>query len=882
MLTESTRFHIAAALLAWLCLAFPVAAGPVDAAQQHGPLHVASPDWRDQVIYFLMIDRFDDGDPGNNDQGAGEFDPSDGRRYSGGDLRGVTRRIDYIRGLGATAVWITPPVANQWWDGDLGYGGYHGYWAENFMAVDAHYGSLDDYRDLSRAVHGAGMYLVQDVVVNHTGNFFGYRDGWDPADPTVGYRPNPASVPVSAPSQWPFSLNDPRIAEHREAAVYHYTPVIDDFTERRQELDFQLADLDDLNTETPLVRSALRESFGYWIREVGVDAFRIDTAFHVPPDFFADFMHARGEAHPGMHAVAAATGRNDFLAFGEGFGIDRAYAETAAAKLENYVRAADGAPLLGSMINFPLYGSLGDVFARGRPSAELGHRIRSMMRVHAQPHLMPSFVDNHDVERFLAGGSEAALRQALLAIMTLPGIPTLYYGTEQGFRMPRRSMFAGGHGADGRDHFDTGAPLYRYIAELTALRRAHRVLSRGVPSVLHENAAAPGALAYRMQEGTNALLVVFNTADRETLLDNLDTGMAPGSRLRLQFASDEAADVDGIVVGAQGRLTLRLPPRAGRVWSAEASSTEEPLDAGDSPLLTIDPLDQHTPVAGDLRLSGSAPPHASLRIVVDGDLAAGATTIADAEGRWTATVATDSMIDATVLHGVVAWADTLQAVSDTQRFRVRREWTPLVDVSDPSGDDHGPDGRYSYPDDPLWRAARPLDIHAVQVSGSGAALQVEVRMRQVVATWNPPNGFDHVAVTLFVELPGRDGGARVMPLQNAELPGDMRWHYRLRAGGWSNALFSADGAGAQQEGTPVSPGAAIDVDHERHLLRFTLPAAALGNPPSLSGARVYVTTWDYDGGYRRLGAEAGGHAFGGGDGSRDPLVMDDTEVIVLP
>src|SRR5687768_2749674 len=97
--------------------------------RQEGPLHVASPDWRDQVLYFVMTDRFDDGDPGNNDQGAGEYDAGDPARWSGGDIAGIERRLDYIRGLGATAVWITPPVANLWWDAKTGYGGYHGYWA---------------------------------------------------------------------------------------------------------------------------------------------------------------------------------------------------------------------------------------------------------------------------------------------------------------------------------------------------------------------------------------------------------------------------------------------------------------------------------------------------------------------------------------------------------------------------------------------------------------------------------------------------------------------------------------------------------------------------------------------------------------------------------
>ena len=86
-------------------------------------LHVPAPDWRDQVIYFAMIDRFDDGDPSNDDQHAGEFDPHDGAKYSGGDLRGVERRLGYIEALRATALWITPAVANQWWNPRSHYGG---------------------------------------------------------------------------------------------------------------------------------------------------------------------------------------------------------------------------------------------------------------------------------------------------------------------------------------------------------------------------------------------------------------------------------------------------------------------------------------------------------------------------------------------------------------------------------------------------------------------------------------------------------------------------------------------------------------------------------------------------------------------------------------
>src|SRR5690606_34889592 len=109
---------------------------------------------------------------------------------------------------------------------------------------------------------------------------------------------------------------------------------------------------------------------------------------------------------------------------------------------------------------------------------------------------------------------------------------------------------------------------------------------------------------------------------------------------------------------------------------------------------------------------------------------------------------------------------------------------------------------------------RPLDLLGLRVYGAGGALRVELQLRDIVATWNPSNGFDHVAPTVFLQLPGRDcrEGRTVMPLQNAALPDGMCWHLRQRAHGWSNALFSADTASATSEGTPVAPAASIAVD----------------------------------------------------------------------
>lgn len=779
----------------------PLATPALEPTQGPLKLHVPSPDWRDQIIYFVMTDRFNDGDRSNNDQGGGEYDPNAAAKYSGGDLRGIEQRLDYIQGLGATAVWITPPVRNLWWHTALKFSGYHGYWATDFMAVDPHLGNLADYQRLSHALHSAGMYLVQDIVVNHTADFFTYTGAWDRKDPAKNFTRIPSSLGELSPKRWPFSLNDASDPTQRAAAIYHWTPDVSNYADRRQEHNFQMSGLDDLNTENPVVRRALRQSYGYWIDQVGVDAFRVDTAFYVPPAYFHDFLYARDPQAPGMMQVARATGRKQFFTFGEGFAADKPFASQQTQKIEAYVRAQSGQPRLQGMLNFPLQATAADVFARGHPTAELAYRIQSMMRVHGQPHLMPSFIDNHDMDRFLSGGSTAALQQNLLMLMTLPGIPVIYYGTEQGFKEPRAAMFKNGWGSGGSDHFDAQAPLYRYIQRVSALRRAHPLFSRGRPRVLLADQDAPGLLAYRMDYGEQAALVVFNTSTQAVRANDVPTGLRSGALLTGLFGTESTPDA--LQTDPMGRVHLAMPAQSGAVWllpghrSAQAK-IQEPRFAAPAPF--------------------------------------------------------------------TSW----------------RGWQLLANVLDPKGDDRGPCGHYLYPTDPTWGNNRQLDIHGVRVWSRDEALRVDVQLNTVTQSWNPANGFDHVAINLFIQIPGKSGGSTVLPLQNANLPSDMRWHYRLRAHGWSNALFSSETASPTAEGTALTPAAQIAVDRQRRTVSFMLRKSSLGGLKSTSGVKLYLTTWDYDGGYRELGSEPRPSGFGGASTKDSALVMDDTAVIELP
>jgi glycosidase len=834
--------------------------------------HVASPDWREQIVYFAMIDRFDDGDAHNNDQHQHEYAPGDPARYSGGDLCGLTRRLDYLRELGATALWITPPVAHQWWDGSANYGGYHGYWGENFRRVDAHFGTLADYQRLAEGLHARSMYLIQDIVVNHVGNYFRYRGGWDAHDPSAHFSFN-AGAQRRAPTQWPFSRNDARDPAQRRAAIYHWTPDIADFADPVQEKTWQLAGLDDLDTENPVVRRTLRQSYARWIDAVGVDGFRVDTAFYVPPDFFRDFLHSEERGAPGVLRVAAARGRRNFLVFGEGFGLDHPYDDAQTHKIDGYVADAKG-PLLPGMLNFPLYAAATDVFARGHPTAEVGYRLRGLAQRPGDVHLMPSFVDNHDVDRFLAGGTPAGLQQALLLIMTVPGIPVIYYGTEQGFTAQRAAMFARGVDAGGVDHFDTGAPLYRYLQRVIRLRREHTVLSHGMPTVLAENRAGAGGIAWRMSDGDAAMLIALNSADTPMLLERVDTGLPAGTRLEGVFGIETKPE--DLVVDGDGRVDLILPPRAGLVWQRAASTIAPERSAAE---LGIDPLPA-AEAQGTLVLHGRSRGIPRFDLVLDGDLARAQSVTPAADGRWQARLDVASLLDASIEHRVIAWAGTQRIASTARTFRARPAWTKVLTQDDPVGDDAGSTGTYTYPSDASWGNAHPDDITRVSAYTAGDALRLDVQLRDVLSAWNAPNGFDHLALTAFVQLPFRSDGETSMPLQQASVPRDMHWQYRLRVDGWRSAWFGSRGADASHEGAVLSPSPRLAVDRDNRTLSLIFPAGCFGAGMTPHGAQVYLTTWDYDGGYRPLAPVSGAFTYGGA-AAEAAKVMDDA-MVTLP
>ena len=840
-------------------------------------LHVASPDWRGQVIYFVLTDRFANGDPSNDDQHGGEFDPANGDKYSGGDLAGVTNHLDYIQGLGATAVWITPPVANMWWDPLAGSAGYHGYWARDLARVDEHLGTLDTYKALSSALHHRGMYLVQDVVPNHMGNFF----TWDPpssysaGNVLVGFKRNLGATPTNRPAP-PFDQCDATDPAQLAAATYHWTPAIADYNDPAQETSWQVSDLDDLNTGNPVVRTALKAAYGSWIKEVGVDAFRVDTVKYVEHPFWNDFFHAAD----GILATAAGTGRSNFLAFGEVFETPLPFSDAADRKVASYL-GTNALPELPSVIQFPLYQELTSVFgSAAAPTSTLRSRVGKFLdrSIYPDPTLIPTFIDNHDVGRFLSTGTEKGLAQALAFIFTMPGIPVVYQGTEQGFTETRAAMFKGGYRSGGTDHFDTTSAGYQRIKALASLRTTNPVFTTGETAVLFDNPGGPGAFVYKRSLPGNAVLVFLNTGEGGALVSDLATGLPAGTVLQSLYA-ERATQVP--LVGAGGKVMTVLPGRSIQVVRATGAVVAPPTPQA---TITVDTLIEGQTFTGDITVTGTVTPATTrIAMIIDGQADVRYTVNPDpVTGAFSVPLNVTDFDLGVARHTLAFYSVTADVATPIYTFTSNVTFNPVVtSFSDPAGDDAGPAGTYLYPTDSTF--GHQQDLTGLKVEADAIHLRLTVTTADWSSVWKPTNGFDHVAFNLFFEVPGLPG-ATVLPLLDGSTPAGFTWRFDQKTYGWGHNLFSSTGATATNPGTPApAPKLAIDAPGKSVIFTYNKRDFGLA---SWSGVRVYVTTWDIDGiqnVYRPVDAAGGQWTYGGGAAAGgSPKIMDSLGPVAIP
>lgn len=833
-------------------------------------LHVPSPEWQDQVIYFIITDLFYDGDTSNNDHGDGEYLAGGEFHFNGGDLKGITEKIGYIKELGATGIWITPPVANQWWNPERTLTGRHGYWASNQMEVDRHFGTLDDYRRLSASLHKNGMYLIQDVVVNHMGDFFTYDGIYDPDDVTRNFRIRE----VEQPTQYPFYHNDAGNRKDLEMGIYHFTPSISDYTDTSKRRIYQFADLDDLNTSNQLVRDVLKSSFNFWIGQAGVDGFRYDTPIYVEHDFWHDFIHSTDSSAPGVVTYAGTLGKEHFLNYGETALTAEPFRDTITYEVASYL-GTEERPEMNSVMNYPLFGTIQRVFAEMQPTNLLTYRLKSNQRIFPHPEYLINLIDDHNGERFLTRGSHESFRQALLFLLTIPGIPVIYYGTEQDFQQGyRQAMFKGGLGSPDRDHFDTESESFRFLQKLINLRKQQKVLTRGKLEILSDSPEGPGVFSYIMRFEKEFAIILFNTSGSRMLAEGIDAGLEPGTVLwpTLSLSSQS----DSITVDGQGKLNTFLAPKEGMVlFSKDKTKSSCP---GADRYIRIDPLPGYPLVRESVQVRGTSGGVKTLQLLVDGDYRNRVGVRTGEDGTWQAEVPLHYLKNGS--HRILACSQhagsQLLTVSNTCAFELQMEARLHAGTDDPPGDDHGPSGRYQYPAYPSFN--KQMDIRSVKALTIGTNLRIELEMAEVTRLWLPPNGFDHVLFNIYIDLPAKTG-VRALPLQNALFPGKGSWDYQISASGYTNTMYSSEGATEAHAGAKVGP--VPEIYSEEKTITFDISAKSLGYPASLDGCSIYITTW---GGtpvsLRPLETQARDWIFGGGT-TNDPKIMDDTALITI-
>ena len=567
------------------------------------------------MVYFVLPDRFENGDPKNDKGGlkgdrlSTGYDPTAKGFYHGGDLKGLTQRLDYIQGLGATAIWFAPIFKNKPVQGPKGdeSAGYHGYWVTDFTQVDPHFGTNAEFKAFVDAAHARGMKVYMDIIANHTADVIRYREG-DAA--SYAYR-GKANYPFSrrgglkgaainpgfngdadfSPENW-ARLTDPTFAytpyvPKGEETVkvpawlndpIHYHNRGDTNWVGESSLYGDFVGLDDLATESPRVVQGMIEIYASWIERFGIDGFRIDTARHVNPEFWQAFV-------PAMLETARAKGIPNFHIFGE-----VATSEVDPALTARWTRIA-GLPsnldmAFAAAAQRVVSGKAGtDVFARlleddalyegGAPAATR----------------LPTFLGNHDFGRFsmfvkqanpTASDEELLARVALghAMLLTLRGVPVIYYGDEQGFvsdgndQLARENMFPskvavyndndliGTDATTAQSNFDPSHPLYRHIAALVDVRQSTPALQSGLTRIRHFS-DKPGLLVVsRFDPKTGREVVLAYNTSAQPVTNTV--AVEPAS---LNFAP--LAGQCPVEANAPGSMTITLPPFGFAVCAAK-------------------------------------------------------------------------------------------------------------------------------------------------------------------------------------------------------------------------------------------------------------------------------------------------------------------------
>ncbi|MFC3688618.1 pullulanase-type alpha-1,6-glucosidase [Aquipuribacter hungaricus] len=565
-------------------------------------------DLTDEVFYFVLPDRFHDADPSNNAGGLeGDrlqtgYDRTDEGFFHGGDLAGLLDKMDYLEGMGVTAIWMAPVFKNQPVQGD-GAGqtsaGYHGYWTVDYTQIDPHFGTNAELEALIDEAHSRDMKVFFDIITNHTADVVKYQEGvydyvakasepyrdasgepfddrayasggeFPELDPAVSFPYTPF-VPEGAPVKTPAWLNDPTMYHNRgDSSFAGENSVYGDFF-----------GLDDLFTERPEVVQGMVDIFEPWV-DRGVDGFRIDTMKHVNVEFWQQWA-------PTIETYAKEdVGNEDFFMFGEVFSANEQLLSMFTTKGE-----------VQAVLDFGFQDAAAGFAARGASASTMRDFFAAddyYIDADSNAYSLPTFLGNHDMGRighFIAQGNPGADDAEMLARDRLAhslmyfsrGMPVVYSGDEQGFtgsggdKAARQDMDATGTtvyldddliGTD-RTHavenFDTAHPVYTTLTELAAVKRDSVALRSGA-QLQRYAAEGAGVLAFSRVDREERVehLVVSNNAETASTA-TFATG-TPGATFTPLWSTGGATP---LAAGADGAVTVTVPALGSAVYVASA------------------------------------------------------------------------------------------------------------------------------------------------------------------------------------------------------------------------------------------------------------------------------------------------------------------------
>ena len=502
------------------------------------------------LIYFVMPDRYKDGDKKNNDNGG--FNTSLTAFWHGGDLKGLTGTCEpgddglaRIKSLGFTAVWLTPVVTQQ---EAIGAGsGYHGYWGVDFLNVDPHLGTNADMLEFSKCAKKLGLKIILDVVTNHTGD-------------VIKYLGNEAYLPAeSKNAKNPAWLND----------IKNYHNVGDVGRCWGAGNCTKLGDfygLDDLATEKPFVYKGWADVYGKWISKYGISGFRVDTARHVDDNFFKNWS-------PLIKATAKKSDIKDFTIFGEVY-------DYSTLNLMTYVRQNK----IETVLDFPFQAKATEYASGYSNAATLSALFENddyYTSAQSSASNLVTFLGNHDVGRV---GYTIASKRIQPADQLLPrtnlanalmyfsrGIPVVYYGDEVGMtgsnsgkdQFARQDMFptdidlwknevrVGGSPIGNGDSFSitSKSPVANYLIKLAEIRKSNPALANG-PMLERYSKYALYIISKKDVAENREYLVAFNNSDTDEVVE-VTTATSGGEWTQILGTTD--------VTTSQNKVSFTVP-----------------------------------------------------------------------------------------------------------------------------------------------------------------------------------------------------------------------------------------------------------------------------------------------------------------------------------